>query len=356
MGKATRFFLGANSGCGFQNLFNKFCESENFYDLLVLKGGPGVGKSTMMRKIGEAMEARGESVEYLHCSGDPDSLDGVHIPRIKTAVLDGTTPHILEPIYPVASERYVNLGQFYDISLGKQRRDEIISQTKAYKDAYRDAYHMFAAARELDENLSSLYLQGMDHAKLVRRTEGIIAREIRGKGSGRSDRYRFLGSLTHKGPIWRFDSVQQLCPRMYHLLDSCGFAAAMLEQIHAAARMKQYGVIICPDPEHMERIQHLLIPELGVAFVTIKDEMECHCDPYRRIHIDAMISPEHKKPWKGKIRFMKKMTATLRREGIEYLCKAKAEHDRLEGLYRPGIDFVGLTALVEQEIERIAKY
>lgn len=356
MGKVTHFFLGANSGRGFQNLFSKFCENGNFYDLLVLKGGPGVGKSTMMRKIGEAMEARGESVEYLHCSGDPDSLDGVHIPRIATAVLDGTSPHILEPLYPVASERYVNLGQFYDISLGKQRRDEIIFQTKAYKDAYRSAYHVFAAARELEDNLSTLLLQGMEREKLKRRTEGIIAREIRGKGSAQPDQYRFLGCLTHRGAIWRFDSVQQLCPRMYHLLDSGSLSAPMLEQIRVAAQARRYGVIVCPDPEHIERIQHLLIPELGVAFVTVKDGMECPYEAYRRIHIDAMIDPEHLKQWKGKLKFMKKMIGTLRQEGIEYLRRAKEEHDKLEALYHPGIDFGGLNALVEQEIARISNY
>ena len=356
MGKATHFFLGANSGLGFQNLFIKFCENENFYDLLVLKGGPGVGKSTMMRKIGEAMEARGESVEYLHCSGDPDSLDGVYIPRMKTAVLDGTSPHVLEPVYPVASGRYVNLGQFYDIALGKEKREEIIFRTNAYKDAYRSAYHVFAAAKELEENRASLLLQGLDHAKLKRRTEGIIEREIRGKGGGQTDRYRFLGSLTHKGAVWRFDSVQQLCPRMYHLLDSGGIAGSMLEQIRAAARVKQYGTIISPDPENMERIQHLMIPELGVAFVTVKDGMECPYDAYRRIHIDAMISHDHLKQCKGKIKFMKKMIATLRCEGVDYLRRAKEEHDKLEALYHSGIDFAGLNALIEQEIERISNY
>ena len=89
----THFFLGANSGQGFQNLFPRFCRPEDHYDLIVLKGGPGVGKSTMMRRIGKAMEDRGEDVEYLYCSGDPGSLDGVHIPRIRTAIVDGTAPH-----------------------------------------------------------------------------------------------------------------------------------------------------------------------------------------------------------------------------------------------------------------------
>ena len=89
----THFFLGANSGQGFQNLFPHFCKPEDHYDLIVLKGGPGVGKSTMMRRVGKAMEDRGEDVEYLYCSGDPNSLDGVHIPRIRTAIVDGTAPH-----------------------------------------------------------------------------------------------------------------------------------------------------------------------------------------------------------------------------------------------------------------------
>lgn len=39
------------------------------------------------------MEDKGEQVEYLYCSGDPKSLDGVHIPRIRTAIVDGTSPH-----------------------------------------------------------------------------------------------------------------------------------------------------------------------------------------------------------------------------------------------------------------------
>lgn len=89
----THFFLGANSGQGFQNLFPRFCEPEAFDDLIVLKGGPGVGKSTLMRTVGKAMEERGETVEYLYCSGDPASLDGVHIPSIRTAIVDGTAPH-----------------------------------------------------------------------------------------------------------------------------------------------------------------------------------------------------------------------------------------------------------------------
>ena len=152
MTQSTHFFLGANSGRGFRNLFDRFCAPENHWDLLVLKGGPGAGKSTMMRRIGAAMEERGEQVEYLYCSGDPKSLDGVHIPRIRAAVVDGTAPHVVEPKYPGAVDRYVNLGQFYDIAAAKEQREEIIRHTDACSAAYKRAYRALGAARQMADN------------------------------------------------------------------------------------------------------------------------------------------------------------------------------------------------------------
>ena len=249
--QATHFFLGANSGRGFQSLFDRFCVPEDHHDLLVLKGGPGVGKSTMMRRIGAAMEERGEEVEYLYCSGDPASLDGVHIPRIRTAVVDGTAPHVVEPQYPAAVDRYVNLGQFYDIAAAKAARGEIVAHTRSVSAAYQRAYHALGAARQMDDSAAALVLEGLDAGRLLHRTDGIIGREIRGKGTGGPDRLRFLGSLTCRGPVWRFDTAAALCPRIYQLQDTYGLAAPMLERLHAAARSRGYAAVVCPDPEHM---------------------------------------------------------------------------------------------------------
>ena len=93
MAQVTHFFAGANSGDGFQNLFSEIVDLEDTYDLMVLKGGPGVGKATFMREVGRSMEEAGTPVEYLWCSGDPDSLDGVVLPELRCAVVDGTSPH-----------------------------------------------------------------------------------------------------------------------------------------------------------------------------------------------------------------------------------------------------------------------
>ena len=115
MAATTYFFSGANSGSGFQNLFDEILDFNTAKDLMILKGGPGVGKNTFMRKIGRAMEEAGTAVEYICCSGDPDSLDGVVLPELHCAVVDGTSPHVLEPICPAAVDRIVDPGQFCDI-------------------------------------------------------------------------------------------------------------------------------------------------------------------------------------------------------------------------------------------------
>lgn len=89
----VRFFLGANAPTGFYSLYDQLIDLENAQVLYLLKGGPGCGKSTLMRRVAQRLEEAGHTVEYIQCSGDPDSLDAVVIPALATAIVDGTAPH-----------------------------------------------------------------------------------------------------------------------------------------------------------------------------------------------------------------------------------------------------------------------
>ena len=51
-----------------------------------------------MRRVAAALEERGLETVYIHCSGDPESLDGVIAPAIRTAIVDGTAPHGMAPL------------------------------------------------------------------------------------------------------------------------------------------------------------------------------------------------------------------------------------------------------------------
>ena len=94
----VQFFLGANSPTGFYSLYDQLIAPEQARSIYILKGGPGCGKSTLMRHVAQAMEERGLAVEYILCSGDPDSLDAIVIPALRTALVDGTAPHGTAPL------------------------------------------------------------------------------------------------------------------------------------------------------------------------------------------------------------------------------------------------------------------
>ena len=95
--KPVYFFLGANSEEGFFSLYDQLLGGR-LDDLMILKGGPGCGKSTFMRRMGAAMERAGERVVYINCSGDPDSLDAAIFLDRNAAIVDGTSPHGTAPL------------------------------------------------------------------------------------------------------------------------------------------------------------------------------------------------------------------------------------------------------------------
>ena len=353
MAQITNFFLGANSGSGFQNLFSEIMDPETAFDIMILKGGPGVGKNTFMREIGRTMEQAGADVEYLWCSGDPDSLDGIVIPTLRCAVCDGTSPHAVEPKYPAAVDRYVDLGRFYDLPAAKAQAGEVKRHTRDYQDAYGRAYRCLKAARQVELDTVAEASRNFDRQRAARRFSGIMARELRGRGSGTGKiTRRFLGSLTYRGPVWRFDSVEALCPKVYELADSWELAGEMLARLHRAAADNGWDTIVCCAPEEPGRIEHLLIPGLGLAFVTSRPGMEYGQKPFRRVRLDAMTEPQGK----ARLRFQTRMAALLREEGAAALKDAKANHDKLEAVYNPYVDFDGVRTLAALEAGRLLSW
>lgn len=264
-----------------------------------------------------------------------------------------TLPHVIEPQYPAAVDRYVDLGRYYDLTAAKNAAEEVKARTHAYKAAYVRAYHSLKAARQVELDAVASVGKAFDSERLDRRVKGIIARELRARGDqrGRTLR-RFLGSVTHKGYIWRFDSVDALCPKVYEFADTWELAGGALARLREAAVEKGWDVIACLSPEEPERVEHLLIPGLGLAFVTSCPGMDYGRKPYRRIRLDAMTETEGK----SRLRFQTRMVALLREEAVDALKEAKRNHDALEAVYNPYVDFDGVRAQAALEAGRLLSY
>ncbi len=353
--KSTHFFLGANSAEGFYSLYDQLLDA-GLHDLVILKGGPGCGKSTFMHRMAGALEEHGVETVYIHCSGDPDSLDAVIFPSIRRAVVDGTAPHVLEPRYMAVRERYVDLSPCYDVARVKGAAEKIVAASDAYRASYRQAYHILRALGGVDEERRAAICTEFDGEKLLRRAAGIAAREFKAGGSetGRTEEV-FLGGLTCKGQICRFDSVEALCPRVYAFCDSYGLAAPALCFLHAAAVRAGLDTIVCRDPLRPAEPQHLLVPSRGVAFVTSCEEMTYSGRPHRRIRVDAMAEEKLSHAEKARLRFIRRVRRALETETIGALARAKQEHDALEALYHPYVDFDGVNALCALETARVLR-
>lgn len=66
----------------------------------LIKGRPGTGKSTFLKKIAQTAVERGFRTEIYHCSLDPDSLDLVAVRELGFCLFDSTAPHEYFPERP----------------------------------------------------------------------------------------------------------------------------------------------------------------------------------------------------------------------------------------------------------------
>jgi len=336
-----QYFLGANSPQGFYSLYDQLIPIEDASAVYILKGGPGCGKSTLMRQVALAAEEADMEVEYVLCSGDPDSLDAVVLAQQGVALVDGTAPHVVEPKYPGIVERYVNLGECYDTAALPPLRPSVTNCMAGYKDCYRRAYRCLDAAAQIMSDMRAALLCPELEQRMQKRAAGILSREVRRRKASTPGQVtqRFLSAVTHKGELTLFETAQAQCGRIYELSDSYGLAHTMLIHLLAGITAAGYDVVACPCPMCPERLEHLLVPRLSLAFLTSSPAAPFPGRPHRRIRLDAMVDTDLLRRSRPRLRFSKKVAASLIEEAVSSLAQAKAMHDELEAIYNPHVDF-----------------
>ena len=351
---AVRFFLGANSRNGFASLYDGFTQTSDTGDFIwVLKGSPGCGKSSFMRRIGAAAEKAGLSVEYILCSGDPDSLDAVRIPEKRLIYVDGTAPHVVEAACPGAASLYLDLSRFLDAGALRQKLPEIAELNRQIGAAYASAYdRLCASAALLPKNRPGL-LDGAAQDKLDRKLAGLIARTLpRREGRGRLAR-RFLSANSCQGRILLADTAAALCPRVWALDNALGAGHVVLARLAEAALVRGCDVIHCPDPLEPEKAEAVLLPEPGLAFLAVdRGELPQGFPLFRHLRLDALAAPRPPE-LRAELRRARRESAALYAGAVEMLRRAKDLHDELEAVYHPHVDFAGVSALAEAHVRRL---
>ena len=156
------FYLGANTCNGFVSLYREFIDdfitSSDDAFAYIIKGGPGTGKSTFIKKVYSVLLENGFSdTVVLKCSGDPESLDGVASEKAGVLVCDGTAPHTLDASLPGINAAVINFSDFWSTKKLRENKADIIHLGEVKSRSYKEAYNMLKIAGNIRKSASDLY-------------------------------------------------------------------------------------------------------------------------------------------------------------------------------------------------------
>lgn len=342
-GKEWHYFAGGNTAKGFYSQFDSnFAVLEKVF---ILKGGPGNGKSTMIKNIARTFQEKGYDVEYIHCSSDSDSIDGIIFPALSIGIVDGTAPHIIEPKVPGAIEEYVNLGCAWDSQQLSAKKDVLIHYINEKEKAYELAYQAFAEALAIHDEWESIYISNMDYEKLNSLTEELntfFFREIILNKESKI-RHRFLGAATPKGAVDFIPNLTVDIRKRYFLKGRPGSGkSTLLKKIANAAESKGFDVEIYHCGFDPNSLDMLIFRELGIAIFDSTAPHEYFPDREGDEIIDLYkiaIYPETDEMHEKEISTISARYREKMNEGTAYLAEAKKSHDQLEAIYKKAVDF-----------------
>ena len=368
MTTVRHYFPGNNTPKGFFSYYGYILSQREANKLICIKGGPGTGKSTFLKQVGGQLASKGLSVDYLHCSADADSLDGILLPEQKIAFVDGTSPHIIDPVTPGAVDYIINFGEFWDDENIAAEKERIITLNEACTRWYHVAYNYLRGAKAILDNLSMVQEAGIELSELYKLAADIINSEYRSYDisikAGRCRKF-FATGITPGGCVNYCKSLLKNMEKIYLLNVQEGYRnQSFMRVLLEGAIFRGFDVecYYCPmDPEG--KIEHMVIPELGTAFITTNkwhdvEPWEITSEDGRLKDITLIDISDYQS-----IHYAEKHRALIAQFSTEYadmiqlalwaLGKAREFHDEVEKLYIRSMDFSQVDELVEKTVSDI---
>lgn len=355
--KEKHYFMASNSSYGFICYYDNIFKTEELNHLYILKGGPGVGKSSFMKKFANTMMDHGYFVEYVHCSSDPESLDGIIVPKLKVAFVDGTAPHTIDPVIPGAVDEIINLGDFLDSNGLEKHKAQIVLINKNKKEAYKSAYNYLEAAGIIFDEVTSYFNKFVDNKKfnaICEESLNTLYEKYFNKNKSNkpgSLRKMFSEAYTSSGYVSYTSSLYTNNKVLAVVSENKEYSSKLLTKISNECINRGYDVECYYMPLYPDKILHLLIPELNLFIITSDNymslEYEILCD------LNSIIDEENLKSYISEIESNLHLFDELIKNALSKLSSTKKLHELLEVYYKNNIDFAGVDKLFEMII---AKY
>ena len=344
------FFMGAISAGGYRSNLKNIYNADKGWHAYLIKGGAGMGKSTLMKGVARALGEQGIDHIAIPCPSDPNSLDGVVFPSAKVSIMDATAPHIVNPIFPEVCEVTVNLGQYCRRHQLTGYKEQIINATKENKIMYERAYRYMSAASALIGDSFRVAAEHTDMAAAARYGTRIAEGHMPKKAYTGNEITAFLSGVTCQGHLFLSKTIDDLCHKIYVFEDEQGAASrAFMSAVRITALNRGYNIITCMCPfAPDEKPEHIIVPELKLAFTT-QNRYLYQDRPVRRIHARRFTNTAGLAACRQRLSFNRRGAAELIEGACRAVQKAKQIHDSIEGYYIVSMDFDG----VEKEKQKI---
>ncbi len=350
--KTEKYFAAMNTSGGFISCFDKIFDPAKFDTLYVIKGGPGTGKSSMMRRTAEAAEKKGHKVCYYYCSSDPGSLDGIVIPSLSFGMLDGTSPHLTDPKYPGAADILFDFYPFFDAAKLKKRRDDIISLTDKcsllHKKSSSYRGYAGAAAREA-LNIVSSCVDGEKMTAAARRE----AEQIKGAAGGAE--HRQISAFSAKGKI-TLDTFEKAAEKTVGVCDEHGSAYLFMNKLKEELKKKNVSFFYSLDTLLPENCEAVFLPDACVYYRVTGRMADTDRNGFAKlINMKRFVRADKLKDVRKRLRICENIKNTLGEQSERLIREAGAAHDRLEAIYKTAVDFDGVKAETDGIIKALLK-
>lgn len=351
MASVLNYFLGGIGPTGYVGFFDPLVDNDSPLRVYLLKGGPGCGKSSLMRRMAARALAAGHDIEQIRCAGDPDSLDGVICPALGFVMLDGTAPHALEPAIPVAKQAVLSLYHCIDsrgvtAELGKLR--PLFDQNAQYAARAR---RFITAAGSLHYDITRTAAAALNVQKATRYAGNLAAKWFpRGAPGQGHEQLRFTCAFTPRGMVDHAAANYAGCRSIHIFEDRFGAAAPlMLDTIRRHAMDAGLDIITARSPlAAYDKIDSVYVPALSAVFahsgylapLTLPG---AHLVHDRRFYDETLLAECQKR-----LGFCKRAALELLAEGCALLAEAKKVHDQIEAVYTANFDFEQLATLEKE--------
>ena len=371
--RSPDFFLGATTPAGFKGYFEPL-RREPGMQMLLIKSGPGCGKSTLMKHLAQAAEQQGQRIEKIHCASDPDSLDGVIFLDQKRAIIDATAPHVVEPDAPGADELVVSLYHTIDAGKLAPHRDEVKALFARNAALRGRAARYIASAGSLMLDSRRAEACSANFEKVRRYVKRLCTRLLPRTEGTASEELRLLSAITPKGMVFYRGTVEALADRYVVFRDDYGAVSRLLleliraealadryvvfrddygavsrlllELIRAEALARGYHIITCPCAMHPEdQIDHIFIPALRLAFLTDNLWHPIQLPGVQAVRCTRFVDRENLSGFRARLRFNDRAASELIDQAVALMAQAKNCHDELETYYRAAVDFDQVNAV-----------